>query len=279
MVVGGGGVGWCCGLVGVGGVCGWWCGFGLGVLAGGGVVLCSLTCGVLLAGSASLTGSASVAPVAPIGGVGLGAATISSSSLGGACVGFGSPRWFSCGAFLDGGVGLFGGFRLLCVGSFGGLLSGLGSFLLGSSLGEEVLDTCLGAGGHLDCCCSGLVGSLCCTWLLGWCALFPGVGSCVTPLESSLFPIGLGIFSVAPVLAVGLSGFSSRCSLTFCGSCSGYCCLLWWLRTGLVGNFCVALPVSLFLPVGPGISCVVPVLSVGLVGGSCGYSLATCGYS
>ena len=71
MVVGGGGVGWCCGLVGVGGVCGWWCGFGLGVLAGGGVVLCSLTCGVLLAGSASFTGSAFVAPVTPVAPVGI----------------------------------------------------------------------------------------------------------------------------------------------------------------------------------------------------------------
>ena len=69
MTVGVGG--WCCGLVG-GGACGWWCGFGLGVLAGGGVVLCSLTCGVLLVGSASLTGFASVAPVTPVAPVGIG---------------------------------------------------------------------------------------------------------------------------------------------------------------------------------------------------------------
>ena len=42
------------------------------MLAFVGVVLCSLACGVLLAGSASLTGSASVAPVTPVAPVGVG---------------------------------------------------------------------------------------------------------------------------------------------------------------------------------------------------------------
>ena len=97
--------------------------------------------------------------------------------------------------------------------------------------------------------------------------------------ESLLPSMGLGIFSVTPVVTVGLPGCSSRCSLTVGGSCSGDCWLLCWLRAELGGISCVASPRSLFLPVGPGISCVVPVLFVGLVGGSCGYFLATYGYS
>ena len=79
------------------------------------------------------------------------AAVVSSSSFAVACGGVGPPWWFSCGSSLGVGIPYFGSSIFSCVAFLVGSLSGnmcgslgwLGSFFLGVSFEEEVLDTCL----------------------------------------------------------------------------------------------------------------------------------------